>query len=164
MALPPLQSPSSRGFAFWALAMLCPALWSASSLAHAADAELPASHAAPLTSATPTARCEADYGGRAEKLVLPPTTDVYATQSVTLGKRFRFQAQYLSERGKLKTWVYELRERGPVPLHAAEYPLPADACHAGSAGGKRMTDFGLNKVYSSDFERELFFRCTSTCE
>ncbi len=145
MAIPIRKSPVARGFFFLTLAML----WLGSS---------------PATAATPTASCEADYGGRAEKLALQPTTDVYAMQSVTLGKRFRFQAQYLSARGKLKTWVYEMRERGPVPLHAAEYPLPADACDAGSAGGKHIIDFGLNKVYSSDFERELFFRCTSTCE
>ncbi len=150
MAILTRKSPVYRGFLFLAMAIA----WSALPQVFAADAP-------PLQ---PTAICEADYGGRAETLLLQPTTDVYATQSVTLGKRFRFQVQYLSERGKLKTWVYELRERGPVPLHAAEYPLPADACHAGSPVDKRTTDFGLNKVYSSDFERELFFRCTSSCE
>jgi hypothetical protein len=105
--------------------------------------------------------CEADYGGRAERLALQPTTDVYATQSVQLGHRFRFQAQYLPERAKLKTWVYELRERGPLLLHAAEYPIANDACSTGSAA---IVDLGLNKVYSSDYERELFFRCTRRCE
>ncbi len=153
MAILTRKSPVARGFLFLAMAIAWPAL--------------PPVFAADTPPLQPTAICEADYGGRAETLLLQPTTDVYATQSVTLGKRFRFQAQYLSERGKLKTWVYELRERGPVPLHAAEYPLPADACHAarpGSSVDNRMTDFGLNKVYSSDFERELFFRCTSTCE
>ncbi len=165
----PRKSPVSRGFFFLALVIL----WPGSSLVHAAGIEpetsqaspaSPVTSATPVRNATPTASCEADYGGRAEKLVLQPTTDVYATQSVTIGKRFRFQAQYLSERGKLKTWVYEMRERGPVPLHAAEYPLPADACHAGSPGASRSINFGLNKVYSSDFERELFFSCISTCE
>lgn len=159
MAILLRKSPIAWGFFFLALATLVPALWlapgPASSLAHAADV---------APSGMPSAVCEADYGGRAERLMLQPTTDAYATQSVMLGNRFRFQAQYLSARGKLKTWVYEMRERGPVPLHAAEYPLPADACHSGSAGNAHMTDFGLNKVYSSDFERELFFRCTSTCE
>ena len=96
-----------------------------------------------------------------EKLDLQPTDDVYATRSVTLGERFRFHAQYLSARAKLKTWVYELRERGPALLHAAEYPMPADACVAAGAGS---TDFGLNKVYSSDLERELFFRCVRSCD
>lgn len=109
----------------------------------------------------PALSCAADYGGRAVTLVLQPTTDVYATQSVQLDHRFRFQAQYLPERAKLKTWVYLLRERGPLLLHAAEYPVPADAC---STNGASTTDLGLNKVYASDLERELFFRCTRHCD
>ena len=148
MAYPSCQSPVLRGFFFVSLALL----WTTGAGAREAGSE---------THSLPMASCEADYGGRTEKLSLPPTTDVYATQSATLGNRFRFQAQYLSGRSKLKTWVYELRERGPLLLHAAEYPLPADACSAGTAGS---TDFGLNKVYSSDFERELFFRCSSLCK
>ena len=139
-------SPVIWGCVVFAIAML-PRL-----SAHAADID---------ASAMPAARCEAGYGGRAEQLALPPTTDVYATQSVTLGNRFRFQAQHLPQRAKLKTWVYELRDRGPVLLHAAEYPLPANACSTNDA---HTTDFGLNKVYSSDFERELFFRCSVTCQ
>ncbi len=145
-----LVSPALRGCVVFAVAML--PLWGA----HAGDAAAAAS-----ASALPAARCEADYGGRMEILMLQPTGDVYAIQSVTLLDRFRFQAQYLPQRAKLKTWVYELRERGPLLLHAAEYPLPADAC---DSRGRQTTDFGLNKVYSSDFERELFFHCTSTCE
>lgn len=159
MAIPTRKSPSPWGFFFLAPATLVPIVWLAPGLAS------PAAHAVDAASPRmPNAVCEADYGGRAERLVLQPTTDAYATQSVMLGNRFRFQAQYLSARGKLKTWVYEMRERSPVPLHAAEYPLPADTCQSGSPGGARITDFGLNKVYSSDFERELFFRCTSSCE
>ena len=141
-----LHSPAMRGCVVLVVAML--PLWSAQA------ADVPAS---PL----PAARCEADYGGRTERLTLQPTTDVYATQSFTLGNRFRFQAQYLPQRAKLKTWVYELRERGPLLLHAAEYPLPANAC---SAGNPSAIHFGLNKVYSSDFERELFFHCSGSCE
>ncbi len=140
------KSPVCRGFFFMALLWMSPL----SAGAVAADG-----HDALAVS------CEADYGGRTEKLALRPTTDVYATQTVELGKRFRFNAQYLADREKLKTWVYELRERGPLLLHAAEYTLRADAC--GKAGAT-MSDFGLNKVYSSDFERELFFRCVRTCE
>ncbi len=113
--------------------------------------------------ASPAPVCDADYGGRMERLQLVPATDVFERQSVTLGKRFRFSAQYLPERAKLKTWVYELRERGPALLHAAEYPLPADAC-ANSDAPTAVRSFGLNKVYSSDYERELFFQCRPGCD
>ncbi|MEO0316918.1 MAG: hypothetical protein RL404_595 [Pseudomonadota bacterium] len=145
MAFLTCKSPDLRGFFFLSLlwTAICPAL------APAVDG--------PDVLAV---RCEADYGGHTEKLALPPTTDVYATQTVELSKRFRFGAQFLANREKLKTWVYELRERGPLLLHAAEYPLSADACVKAGTG---TIDFGLNKVYSSDFERELFFRCVSTC-
>ncbi len=112
----------------------------------------------------PAPICEADYGGRMERLQPPPTTDVYERQSVTLGKRFRFSAQYLPERAKLKTWVHELRERGPALLHAAEYPLPANACAHSGTEGSAGRSFGLNKVYSSDYERELFFQCRPGCD
>ncbi len=147
MAILNCKSPVIRGFFVWSLLLAGTASLHRDALA---DDAMPSA----------TISCEADYGGRAEKLTLQPTTDVYATQSVTLAQRFRFQAQYLSDRAKLKTWVYELRERGPVLLHAAEYPLTAEACQAGASG----TDLGLNKVYSSDFERELFFRCVRLCD
>ena len=147
MADPIVKSPDCRGFFMLALAML----WPLASSVHAAASDAVVS---------PMVSCEADYGGRSETLQLQPTADVYATQSVTLGKRFRFHAQYLPERAKLKTWVYELRERGPLLLHAAEYPLPPASCLAAGTG---RTDFGLNKVYSSDFERELFFHCATLC-
>ena len=148
MAIPNCKSPVIRGF--FVVSLLLAGTDTLHRAAFAGDAV-----------ATVTLSCEADYGGHAEKLTLQPTTDVYATQSVALAQRFRFNAQYLSDRAKLKTWVYELRERGPVLLHAAEYPLQADACGAADASS---TDFGLNKVYSSDFERELFFRCVRRCE
>ena len=103
-------------------------------------------------------RCDADYGGIAHTIDVQPTNDVFAFQSVDAGTRFRFSVQWLQARGKLKTFVHELHERAPVLIHAAEYPLPAAACPLPSI------DFGLNKVYSSDLERELFFQCSASCE
>ena len=76
----------------------------------------------------------------------------------SLGDRFRFQAQYLESRAKLKTYVYELRERTPALIHASENPLSPSNC------AQRQEGFGLNKVYSADLEREMFFQCFAVCE
>ena len=102
--------------------------------------------------------CETDYGGKAYRIDALPTDDVFAFQSVDAGTRFRFSVQWLARRAKLKTFVHELDERSPVLIHAAEYPLPSTACTS------QAIDFGLNKVYSSDLGRELFFQCSATCE
>ena len=102
--------------------------------------------------------CEADYGGKAYRIDAQPTDDVFAFQSVDAGTRFRFSVQWLQARSKLKTFVHELDERAPTLIHAAEYPLPSSACPS------QAIDFGLNKVYSSDLGRELFFQCSASCE
>lgn len=108
--------------------------------------------------AAQTVNCEAEYGGKAHRIVVLPVDDVFAFQTVDVGQRFRFSAQWLVSRAKLKTFVHELDERAPVLLHAAEYPMSAGACTS------KVIDFGLNKVYSSELERELFFQCTAACE
>lgn len=102
--------------------------------------------------------CEADYGGRTERIKVLPTPDVFAFHAVDLGSRFRFVAQYLEPQSKLKTFVYELREQSPVLIHAGEFQLPLNHCPL------PHSDFGLNKIYSSDFGRELFFQCSADCE
>jgi hypothetical protein len=105
-----------------------------------------------------TIACEAEYGGRAERIDLTPAADAWSFQTVTLEGRFRFQAQWLPQRAKLKTFLYERRGRAFALLHAAEYPLPTSACP--------MQDitFGLNKVYASELEREVFYQCWMRCE
>lgn len=113
---------------------------------------------APVASAALTVSCEAEYGGTVHSVEVRPATDVFDFQSVDVGSRFRFSVQQLDSRAKLKTFVYELQERAPVLIHAAEYPLPSGACASADI------DFGLNKVYSSDLERELFFQCSAKCE
>lgn len=102
--------------------------------------------------------CEADYGGQLAGVQLLPTDDVFEFSIVSVGERFRFQAQWLAQRAKLKTLVYDISDRSTVLLHAAEYPLPVDACPA------RSGLLGRNKVYSSSLERELFFQCQLNCE
>jgi hypothetical protein len=102
--------------------------------------------------------CDAEYGGKAERIIARPTADVFSFQSVTIENRFRFQAQWLPQRSKLKTFLYERRGRLFVLLHASEYPLPPSTCP------KDGFDFGLNKVYASELEREVFYQCRMHCE
>ena len=102
--------------------------------------------------------CDAEYGGKAERIIVRPAADAFSFQSVTLEDRFRFQAQWLPQRSKLKTFLYERHGRSFVLLHASEYPLPPSACP------KEGLDFGLNKVYASELEREVLYQCRMYCE
>ncbi|NDC10150.1 MAG: hypothetical protein EBZ75_12585 [Oxalobacteraceae bacterium] len=102
--------------------------------------------------------CDAEYGGKAARIIVQPAEDAFAFQSITIEKRFRLQTQWLTQRGKLKTFLYERRGRSFVLLHAAEYPLSPSACP------NEAVDFGLNKVYASELEREVFYQCRMHCE
>jgi len=102
--------------------------------------------------------CDAEYGGKAARIMVRPAEDAFSFQSVTIENRFRFQAQWLTQRSKLKTFLYERRDRSFVLLHASEYPLPTSTCP------KNNVDFGLNKVYASELEREVFYQCRMHCE
>ena len=105
-----------------------------------------------------TVRCEAEYATITKNVSLAPVNDVFDAQSLILGGRFQFRAQYLQDRGKLKTWVYELRTDAAALIHASEHPLSSQIC------AQAPRDFGLNKVYSSDLQREMFFQCFAVCE
>lgn len=102
--------------------------------------------------------CEAEYGGKTERIIVQAAADAFSFQSVTIEDRFRFQAQWLPQRSKLKIFLYERRDRSFALLHSSEYPLPPDICRRGSV------DFGLNKVYASELEREVFYQCRMDCE
>jgi len=102
--------------------------------------------------------CEAEYGGHTEQIKLHPAADAFSFQSVSLQQRFRFQAQWLPQRGKLKTLLYERRGQSFALLHSAEYPLGQYACPI------ETIDFGLNKVYAAELEREIFYQCKLRCE
>lgn len=112
----------------------------------------------PAAAADLAVSCQAEYGLTSEKLSLAATSDVYAFHSANLGDRFMFKAQFLQERTKLKTYVYELRSQAPTLIHASEHLLLPQHCDA------KVNSLGLNKVYSSDLEREMFFQCFVSCE
>ena len=111
-----------------------------------------------LAAETMIVTCDAEYGLTKETLHLPASSEVFTFQSVNLGDRFLFKAQLLQERAKLKTYVYELRSHSPTLIHAGEHILSQQAC--ATVPGS----LGLNKVYSSDLEREMFFQCFASCK
>lgn len=103
-------------------------------------------------------RCSAEYGGKTAHIDVRPTDDVYAMTTTDVLSPFRFSAQYLAERGKLKTYVYHDAKSRYVLIHAAEYSLTQAHCSHHQSG------FGLNKIYSARMEKELIMQCFALCE
>lgn len=104
------------------------------------------------------ARCTAEYGGKTAHVDVRPTNDVYAMTTTDALSPFRFSVQYLSERGKLKTYVYHDAKDRYVLIHAAEYTITQAHC------SQHSNSFGLNKIYSARMEKELFLQCVAVCE
>jgi hypothetical protein len=104
------------------------------------------------------ARCTAEYGGKTAYVDVRPTSDVYAMTTNDALSPFRISAQYLAERGKLKTYVYHDAKDRYVLIHAAEYSLTQAHC------SQHSNNFGLHKIYSARMEKELFLQCVAVCE
>lgn len=103
------------------------------------------------------ARCTAEYGGKTVNLEIQPTADVYTVTTSDALAPFRVSAQYLSDRGKLKTYAYHDAKDRYVLIHAAEYQLNNANCSQHASG------FGLNRIYSARLEKELQFQCFAVC-
>ncbi len=104
------------------------------------------------------ARCTAEYGGKTAHVNVRPTSDVFAMTTNDALSPFRISAQYLAERGKLKTYVYHDAKERYVLIHAAEYSLSQANC------SQHSNNFGLHKIYSARMEKELFLQCVVECE
>jgi hypothetical protein len=102
--------------------------------------------------------CEAEYGGKTESITLNQTQDVFQYQAIDLRNRFRFQAQYLESQSKLKTYVYEFQSGNPVIIYAGESRITNTECTT------NPKSLGLNKVYSSQLGREMYFQCLISCK
>ena len=112
---------------------------------------------APLAWST-EAVCRAENGGDRIVLPVPASADPFAFHSAEFAERFRVSAQYLQSANKLKTFVYDFRADTAVLIHAAEYRLDDASCSTHKDG------FGLNKVYSRNYEREIFVQCFAVCD
>ncbi len=115
-----------------------------------------AASAPPVLAAS--ALCRAENGGERFALEVPASPDPFAFHTAEFDQRFRVSAQYLQPANKLKTYVYDFRGDTAVLIHAAEYRLGDADCRAHVAG------FGLNKIYSRNYEREIFFQCFAVCD
>lgn len=101
--------------------------------------------------------CEIEHESQIISLTPIASVDPYEKNKVDLSGNFRFYAQHLPSRNKLKTFVYHYSKERHVLIHAAEYRVEETDCKRYEHG------FGLNKVYSADLERELLFQCRSIC-
>ncbi len=115
-----------------------------------------AARAAPALAAS--AVCRAENGGERIVLDVPASPDPFVFHSAEFAQRFRVSAQLLPAAGKLKTYVYDFRGETAALIHAAEYRLSDADCRAHTAG------FGLNKIYSRNYEREIFLQCFAICD
>jgi hypothetical protein len=102
--------------------------------------------------------CEVEYASVVTSLKPAASFDPYETTRIDLSGNFRFSAQHLLSSGKLKTFVYHYAKDRYVLLHAAEYRVNQAECSQYQQG------FGLNKVYTTELEREFLFQCRSVCQ
>lgn len=114
---------------------------------------------APVASST-EALCVAENGGERLELRVPASADPFEFHSVEFDQRFRLSAQYLSSANKLKTYVYDFRGDTAVVIHAAEYALADADCRSHGEG----KGFGLHRVYSRHYEREMALQCHAVCD
>jgi hypothetical protein len=101
--------------------------------------------------------CEAESGNSSASIKPVVSLDPYETNQVDLSGNFRFSAQYLLSKEKLKTFVYHYAKDRYILIHAAEYRVEKNNCSQYEQG------LGVNKVYSAEMEREFLFKCRSIC-
>lgn len=110
------------------------------------------------------ALCEIKVSGTENILKLKTTQDPYAVSTLNLDGGFRFTGQVLrdakTKQTKLKTFVYHESKERYVLIHASENKIDATSC---TSIKNPQTDFGLQRVYSHKFERELNFTCKTVC-
>jgi hypothetical protein len=110
------------------------------------------------------ALCEIKVSGTENTLKLKSTHDPYTISTLNLDGGFRFSGQVLhdakTKQSKLKTFVYHESKERYVLIHASENKVDAASC---ASEKNTQSDFGLQRVYSHKYERELSFTCKTVC-
>ncbi|HEY3253039.1 MAG TPA: hypothetical protein VGJ91_03790 [Polyangiaceae bacterium] len=99
--------------------------------------------------------CTVTYGGQAQRLQFPATTDPYRVKAIDVAGRFRFKASYLREpwrAASINVYAYQQVGDASVLLQEGKYTPPF------SAPGARYGFTGRQLVYSAT-ERELEYWC-----
>jgi len=100
--------------------------------------------------------CTVTYGGTAQRLKFPATTEPYRVLPRDVAGRFRFKAIYLREpwsAASINLYAYQQGEAFDVLLQEAKYTPPFS-----SGKGARYGFTGRQVVYSAD-QRELEYWC-----
>lgn len=108
--------------------------------------------------------CVIKVSGTENTLNIKATHDPYALATQNLEGGFRFSAQVLqdavSKQSKLKTFVYHESKDRYVLVHASENQLDKAGCMSAPTS---IQEFGLQRVYSHKYERELSYSCKRVC-
>ncbi len=108
--------------------------------------------------------CLIKVSGTEKTVNIKMTQDPYVLNTLNLESGFRFSGQILQDavtkQNKLKTFVYHEAKNRYVLIHASENRLDI----AGCANAKNTTqEFGLQRLYSYEYEFELSYSCKSSC-
>lgn len=105
--------------------------------------------------------CEVKVSGTENSFEIKRSSDPFALNTHDLEGGFRFSAQVYQDpktgQSKLKTFTYHQSKNRYVLVHASESGIDTASCQTAKNG------FGLQRVYSHKFERELSFSCKAVC-
>lgn len=105
--------------------------------------------------------CEVKVSGTENSFKIKNTSDPFAYDTHDLDGGFRFSAQVFLDpkngQSRLKTFTYHESKKRYVLVHASETSIDAASCQTEKNG------FGLQRVYSHKYERELSFSCKAVC-
>ncbi len=101
--------------------------------------------------------CHYTYGGETQVLASHAVNSPYAVKGIKIGSYFQFRLVFQNEPANLaaiKIYTYVERDEGPVLIHQASFPYPAQDNAASPYGFS-----GLHAVYEPVRDSELLYWC-----
>lgn len=127
---------------------------------------LTASPAAQVVAPGTTVRCEVDYGGERQHLLVPPVDSPYNVLGTEVGSYFLFRVVNQGQPADLasvKVYTYANHDRGAALIHQATYAsaahLAATASTSAAPHPARWGFTGLQTVYEPVRDGELHYWC-----